>query len=234
MVKTNEIIHNIAKESTKSLEMLLDIFELNPDAISLTRVSDGKIIDCNQSYLNQIGYFRDEVIGHTSLELNLFSPKEREAYVNNIQRKKTLTDYEVKVKKKDGSFNYILYSARFITVDNEKIILSIGHDITKRRQEERDKQALLNKEQQLTEELQVTNEELQNQGEELLKFNKALLESEKRMNRSQEIAHLGSWELDLLKNHLLWSDEVYRIFGLKPQEFGATYEAFLEAIHPDD
>lgn len=62
----------------------------------------------------------------------------------------------------------------------------------------------------------------------------ALQENEKRLNRSQEIAHLGSWELDLINNQLTWSDEVYRIFGLKPQEFGATYEAFLKAVHPDD
>jgi two-component system CheB/CheR fusion protein len=62
----------------------------------------------------------------------------------------------------------------------------------------------------------------------------ALRESEERLKRAQEIAQLGSWELDLVKNVLTWSDEVYRIFGLKPQEFDATYEAFLEAIHPDD
>ncbi len=61
-----------------------------------------------------------------------------------------------------------------------------------------------------------------------------LRESERRLNRSQEIAHLGSWELDLKSNQLTWSDEVYRIFGLKPQQFGATYEAFLKAVHPED
>ncbi len=62
----------------------------------------------------------------------------------------------------------------------------------------------------------------------------ALQASEERLKRSQEIAHLGSWELDLVNGTLTWSDEVYRIFGLKPQEFGATYETFLDAVHPDD
>ena len=62
----------------------------------------------------------------------------------------------------------------------------------------------------------------------------ALRRSEERLARSQQIAHLGSWELDLEQDVLTWSDEVSRIFGLQPQEFGATYEAFLDHVHPDD
>jgi len=66
------------------------------------------------------------------------------------------------------------------------------------------------------------------------RMEEALRESERRLKRAQEISQVGSWELDLKTNELSWSDEVYRIFGFLPQEFGATYEAFLEAVHPED
>lgn len=62
----------------------------------------------------------------------------------------------------------------------------------------------------------------------------ALRESARRLNEAQRIAKLGSWELDLRTNHLKWSDEIYRIFEIDPASFGACYEAFLDAIHPDD
>ena len=61
-----------------------------------------------------------------------------------------------------------------------------------------------------------------------------LQESEARLKNAQQLAHLGSWTLDLATNKPNWSDEVYRIFGVRPQEFEATYEAFLAAVHPDD
>lgn len=83
-------------------------------------------------------------------------------------------------------------------------------------------------------ELRATQEDLKNQIEEQKRIQDALRENEMRLKRSQEIAHLGTWELDLTTGNLMWSDEVYRIFGVEPQEFAATYEAFLEAVHPDD
>ena len=55
-----------------------------------------------------------------------------------------------------------------------------------------------------------------------------------RLTEAQRIAHLGNWEWDIVSNTLDWSDEIYRIFGLTPQQFGATYEAFLQAVHPED
>ncbi len=70
---------------------------------------------------------------------------------------------------------------------------------------------------------------------------RALIESEHRLRVSeaklaeaQRIAHLGHWDWDIVENNLAWSDEIYRIFGLAPQEFEATYEAFLSSVHEDD
>jgi PAS domain S-box-containing protein len=62
----------------------------------------------------------------------------------------------------------------------------------------------------------------------------ALKNSETLLNEAQKIAHIGHWEWNIPNNELWWSDEIYRIFGLTPQEFGATYEAFLNTVHPDD
>jgi PAS domain S-box-containing protein len=62
----------------------------------------------------------------------------------------------------------------------------------------------------------------------------ALRRSEALLRKSQQMAHIGSWELDLKNNVLYWSDENYRIFEVDQSRFGASYEAFLNAVHPDD
>ena len=62
----------------------------------------------------------------------------------------------------------------------------------------------------------------------------SLCEIKARLNKTQEMAHLGCWELNNLTGQLFWSDEVYRIFGLVPQELAATYGAFIDSVHPDD
>lgn len=48
------------------------------------------------------------------------------------------------------------------------------------------------------------------------------------------IAHVGAWTWDISSGQLQWTDEVYRIFGLTPKEFPATYESFFDYVHPDD
>lgn len=63
---------------------------------------------------------------------------------------------------------------------------------------------------------------------------KTLREKETTLLSAQRIAQVGNWDWNIETNELNWSDEVYRIFGSKPQKYGATYEAFLGMVHPDD
>ena len=58
--------------------------------------------------------------------------------------------------------------------------------------------------------------------------------SEKSLNEAQKLARIGSWDLNLITNHLEWSDVIYQIFEIDPSTFKASYEDFLDAIHPDD
>ena len=61
-----------------------------------------------------------------------------------------------------------------------------------------------------------------------------LRRSEASLAEAQRIAHLGNWDWDTQKNEVFWSDEIYRIFGLEPQEFGSSYDAFLTLVHSED
>ncbi|GAB4353575.1 MAG: hypothetical protein Kow006_18790 [Gammaproteobacteria bacterium] len=62
----------------------------------------------------------------------------------------------------------------------------------------------------------------------------ALRKSEENLAQAQQIAKLGSWELDLVSNELHWSDEVYRMFEIDPAKTPASFELFLERVHPED
>lgn len=65
-------------------------------------------------------------------------------------------------------------------------------------------------------------------------YEREIIKSNYRLNEAQSIAQMGHWEYDLIKNELYWSDEVYNIFGFVPQEIKASFEIFLELVHPDD
>ena len=68
---------------------------------------------------------------------------------------------------------------------------------------------------------------------ELKRVEQSLMESRKDFVRAQEVGNIGSWRLDIRRNMLAWSDENYRIFGIRPGT-PLSYEKFLSIVHPDD
>jgi PAS domain S-box-containing protein len=63
---------------------------------------------------------------------------------------------------------------------------------------------------------------------------KALRESQQSLVRAQQMAHIGDWDRDFVQNTVKWSEELYRIFGVSPDDFEPTYKGFLNLVHPDD
>ena len=58
--------------------------------------------------------------------------------------------------------------------------------------------------------------------------------NETMLAESQQLAHIGSWSWDIESSSVVWSDEHYRIFGLRPQEIAMTYDRVMDFVHPED
>jgi PAS domain S-box-containing protein len=83
-------------------------------------------------------------------------------------------------------------------------------------------------------ELETLTRGINDMAAKLQQENDILLQRTDKLTEAQRIAHLGNWEWDIVNNTLIWSDEIYHIFGLSPQQVNVTYDAFLQAVHPED
>ena len=69
---------------------------------------------------------------------------------------------------------------------------------------------------------------------EILGASRQLAETRDGLDRAQRIAQMGNWDWRIAENRLHWSDGIYRVFGIEPSAFDASYEAFMGFVHPDD
>ena len=59
-------------------------------------------------------------------------------------------------------------------------------------------------------------------------------QTERRFAEAQQVARIGSWERDLRTNQVTWSNELYRLFDVRPVEIDLSYEQFLKRLVPQD
>lgn len=188
----------LEREREENLAKFGAVFNNSPIAYSIFDL-DGKLIEVNPAFLRMTGHSYDQVIGKTTIELNLISSADQQRIREIANQDGVLNDYEFDMMRSDGTICPVSLSRINISIDERSYGLGIALDITDRKRAE-----------------------------------EAIQASKNSLEEAQRIAHLGNWDLDLIDNKLNWSDEVYRIFNLEPQEFGATFEAFLDNIHPDD
>jgi len=121
-----------------SEEKFSKVFLMSPDSIAINKLRDGVFLDINEGFVHLTGYSRDEVIGKSVAELNVWaSPDDRRKFVRHLVKHGGLRDFEAEFLMKNGSTRTGLVSGRLMNVHNEEWILTVTRDITERKKAER-------------------------------------------------------------------------------------------------
>jgi PAS domain S-box-containing protein len=131
----------IAEEALrKSEQVFSDAFHISPVGMTITRIADGKFADANEAFCRIMEYTPREVIGHTSTELNMWTPEERGRIIEEQKRTGGLQNFELRTRTKSGRMVDVLLSSKLIEVNAEQHHLTIMIDITDRKHAEMERQ----------------------------------------------------------------------------------------------
>lgn len=106
-------------------------FAASPDALIISRLADGLYLEVNDTFLELSGYSREELIGRTSVEMNIWASAEaRAAFVAEFRRQGRVRHFPAPYRGRDGRGGVVDISAELIDLDGESCILAISRDIT--------------------------------------------------------------------------------------------------------
>ncbi|HEY3704730.1 MAG TPA: EAL domain-containing protein [Terracidiphilus sp.] len=114
-----------------SEERYRSAFQMSLDCVNLNRLSDGMFVDCNRAFLALTGWTREEVIGRTSNELNIWAdPNDRVRLVRALEQQGACRNLEAQFRKNSGEAIWGLMSASVIELEGMRCILSVTHDMS--------------------------------------------------------------------------------------------------------
>ncbi|WP_269850991.1 PAS domain-containing sensor histidine kinase [Methanosarcina horonobensis] len=218
-------LKQMEKALRESEEKYRNIVETANEGIFLMD-AEFKLTYANKRTAELMRYTHEEIIGRPVMDF--ICEESKPAAERNLEKRRYGISeiYELKLMCKDGSPFWAFISAKplFNKDGDFKGSLCMFTDVTKRKEAETKLKETLDNLENL---VKVRTKELE------IAFN-SLKESERGLAEAQQMAHIGNWNWDIVNNNLFWSDELYRIFGLKPEEFEMTYDLFLTYVHPDD
>jgi PAS domain S-box-containing protein len=130
VMEVNARLGQEVMERRRSEERLRTIFQTSPDAVAISRLEDGLMLEVNGGFTDMTGYSRSEAIGHTTVELHLWhNPEARQKMIQLLTQQGFLKNFEIEVQRRDGSLTTVLLSARWIDFEGERHLLSVVRDI---------------------------------------------------------------------------------------------------------
>ena len=121
----------------ESEEKFQKAFQGSSAGISITRLSDGRYLDINNTFIEMTGFSREEIINHSSIELGIIvSISKREEILEKVREYGSAKDFEMTVRHKSGRIIEILSSVDTIVLNGEKFAINIIYDITERKKTE--------------------------------------------------------------------------------------------------
>ncbi|MEK6785640.1 MAG: PAS domain S-box protein [Nitrospirota bacterium] len=197
------------EERQRTVTLLTNVINATPDLI-FVKDRDLRTILCNNAYAQAVGKTPEEMIGHTSIE-------------NGWDAEWVRGDPDKGIRGFEADDRQALSGQ---IVHNHAVPANVKGEVRifdtikiPLRSETGEVMGVLGVARDITTRIAMEVE---------------LKQSEARLHEAQRIAQLGSWELDLTANRLSWSPETHRIFEINEDQFDASYETFLSAVHPDD
>lgn len=152
-------------------EVLAMAVRLSSHPIGVTELETGRCLDINDACLEMFGFQRDDVIGQTTLLLNMLpDPDDRARFIKRLTSERSVRNLDVPVRMKRAGLRHILISADVVMLEKTRCLLIIGHDITERAHAEK---SLRNAQEKLLRRVRERTGELE-------QANAALIESEER------------------------------------------------------
>lgn len=133
-----------AEEALQASESRFSIaFNSNPMLASISELEGGRFLAVNDSFVALTGYSREEAVGHTALELNLWpNPEDRRRVMEKLKKETRVRDFEASIRLKNGEKRVLLLSIEKIELDGQVCLLHVADDITLRKRAEQALRAL--------------------------------------------------------------------------------------------
>ena len=242
IIKNNDLIvsENKLKQRNKQLiiekekaeeneQKFIKTFQNSPNAFSLANLENGKIIEINDSFTRISGFTKDNVIGKTSNDLNVWiNNEDRANALEKLREEGFIRNMEIQFRTKTGNIIDIIMASSIIKSNNSLIMASEFIDISDRKKAE---QALKESEEKLRESnktkdkfFSIIGHDLKSPFNAILGFSKILLkkhkdyDNEKREKLIKSVNNSADSAFKLLENLLTWSRSQSGVIKYSPEK----------------